>query len=155
MRCGSHVCFNEWPPRGYPTGSINNAVSLEKFCSHFGLPNDGIARSLFLSFFPSCGQDGTDGLDSVSAAVVGDNDSVVLAGYTSGSWSGITVGQADAAAVKLDANGNELWRWQVFQPRYVVLAGVLSSSVCVTAIELVSARSTLLMLVLTHSSRYT
>ena len=65
------------------------------------------------------------------------------------------MGQADADAVKLDANGNELWRWQVFQPSNVVLAGVLSSSVCVTAIELVSARSTLLMLVLTHSSRYT
>ena len=38
-----------------------------------------------------------------------------MAGYTYGNWSGVKSEefQADFAAVKLDADGNELWRWQV------------------------------------------
>ena len=67
-----------------------------------------------------CGQDGTDEFDSVSAAVVGHDDSIVLAGYSSGSWSGIAPGGADFTAVKLDADGIELWRWQVFEAKYIV-----------------------------------
>lgn len=62
-----------------------------------------------------CEQDGTDEFDSISAAVVRDDDSVVLAGYSCGNWSGLSTGQADFAAVKLAADGNELWRWQVKQ----------------------------------------
>lgn len=73
-----------------------------------------------------CGQDGTNEFDAISAAVVGNDDSVVLAGYSSGNWSGILVGRADFAAVRLDADGNELWRWQVFQPNDAVLAGRMS-----------------------------
>lgn len=38
---------------------------------------------------------------------------IVLAGWTLGSWANTMVGVTDAAAVKLDANGTELWRWQV------------------------------------------
>lgn len=42
------------------------------------------------------------------------NGSVVMAGYTSGDWDGeVHAGGDDFAAVKLDADGNEVWRWQV------------------------------------------
>lgn len=71
-------------------------------------------------------QDGTEEFDSISAAVVGDDASILLAGYSSGNWSGNARGQADFVAVNLDADGNELWRWQVFQPKYIVLAEVIS-----------------------------
>lgn len=37
----------------------------------------------------------------------------VFAGFTQGSWDGTLAGVADMAAVKLDAEGNELWRYQV------------------------------------------
>lgn len=66
-----------------------------------------------------CWQDGTEAFDSISAAVIGDDASVVLAGYSSGNWSGIAPGRAEVAAVKLDANANELWRWQVFESKNV------------------------------------
>lgn len=50
-------------------------------------------------------------LKSVSAT---DNGSFVLAGYTTGVWSGeASAGGEDFAAVKLDADGVEVWRWQV------------------------------------------
>lgn len=40
--------------------------------------------------------------------------SIVLAGATGGSWKGTHAGGAnDFAAVKLDADGGEVWRWQV------------------------------------------
>lgn len=38
--------------------------------------------------------------------------SVVLAGSTSGDWQGNNLGKSDFAAVKLDADGNLLWKWQ-------------------------------------------
>ena len=61
------------------------------------------------------GQDGTEDFDRVLAAVVDDgDDSVVLTGYSSGDWSGTSSAWDDCVAVKLDANGNELWRWQVY-----------------------------------------
>ena len=55
-------------------------------------------------------------------AAVGDDDSVVLAGYTAGNWSGVHSGEfeSDFAAVKLDAEGKELWRWQVLGGLYHV-----------------------------------
>lgn len=59
------------------------------------------------------GQDGTPELDCISAAVIGEDESVVLAGYSSGNWNGTVMGGADCTAVKLDADGKELWRWQV------------------------------------------
>lgn len=63
-----------------------------------------------------CGQDGTSETEFMQTAVVGDDDSVVLAGHTYGNWSGLRSEEfgADFAVVKLDADGNELWRWQVF-----------------------------------------
>ena len=39
-----------------------------------------------------------------------------LVGDTFGNWSGVNEGARDFAAVKLDANGSELWRWQVNKP---------------------------------------
>lgn len=40
---------------------------------------------------------------------------MVLAGYTYGNWSGVNSGgdKGDFAVVMLDADGLELWRWQV------------------------------------------
>lgn len=37
----------------------------------------------------------------------------VLAGRTDGTWNTTSSGGLDFAAVKLDVDGNELWRWQV------------------------------------------
>ena len=42
--------------------------------------------------------------------------SVVLAGASSGNWSGLNRGGQDFAAVKIDSDGNEIWRWQVRWP---------------------------------------
>lgn len=59
-------------------------------------------------------QDGTDGFDQFHAAVITEDNSVVLAGITSGGW-GTTRTQADwydFAAVKLDDDGKEMWRYQ-------------------------------------------
>ena len=61
-------------------------------------------------------QNGTDEKEEIFAEVVGDDGSVVLAGHTYGNWTdGAHGGEEDAdfAAVKLDVDGNELWRWQV------------------------------------------
>lgn len=48
-------------------------------------------------------------------SATGENDSVVMAGFTTGHWSGQGAGVADFMAVKLDtSNGvTEAWRWQV------------------------------------------
>lgn len=46
-------------------------------------------------------------------AAVGDDGSFVLAGLTDGEWGDSFDDSSDFAAVKLDENGNELWRWQV------------------------------------------
>lgn len=39
--------------------------------------------------------------------------SIVLAGYTTGDWDGAAAGITDFAAVAVDEDGEELWRWQV------------------------------------------
>ena len=46
-------------------------------------------------------------------AIAGDDGSVVLAGWTFGDWCRTSLGFADFAAIKLDANGSVIWRWQV------------------------------------------
>ena len=54
-----------------------------------------------------------------SSATVGDEGSVVLAGTTTGAW-GKSRGSSDGVtSVKLDANGIELWRWQVIRPWHI------------------------------------
>ena len=42
-----------------------------------------------------------------------DDGSVVLVGYTYGSWSTTNAGYYDCVAIKLNANGTMLWTWQV------------------------------------------
>lgn len=42
-----------------------------------------------------------------------DSDSIVLAGHTYDHWNGTDIGFRDFAAVKLDLDGQEMWRWQV------------------------------------------
>lgn len=44
---------------------------------------------------------------------MGSDGSVVLAGSTYGNWSGVQAGDKDLAVVKLDADGKEVYRWQV------------------------------------------
>lgn len=59
-------------------------------------------------------QDGSTASDNFVASAMGPDGSVVLAGVTTGTWSDSFVGGTfDFAAVKLDSNGDEVWRWQV------------------------------------------
>ncbi|CAN0111305.1 unnamed protein product [Ascophyllum nodosum] len=59
-------------------------------------------------------QDGPGtGINVFVAAAIFDDDSVLLAGYTSGNWSGSHLGGYDFAAVKLDSSGEEEWRLQL------------------------------------------
>lgn len=58
-------------------------------------------------------QGGTDYEDDFEGAAVGQDGGIVLAGHTTGNWSGESEGGVDFAAVKLDADGNVLWKWQV------------------------------------------
>lgn len=58
-------------------------------------------------------QRGTSVDDSFSSVAVASDGAVVLAGETSGGWSGAASGGVDFAAVKLDEDGVEVWRWQV------------------------------------------
>lgn len=53
-----------------------------------------------------------DGADYLYGASAGMNDTVVLAGFTEGDFSAQNLGGADFAAVKLDADGQQLWSWQ-------------------------------------------
>eukprot|EP00904_Undaria_pinnatifida_P011787 jgi/Undpi1/7739/HiC_scaffold_23.g10212.m1 len=70
-------------------------------------------------------QNGTDDQDEIRAILLGDDGSVVLAGYTHGNWSGLNAGEADFAACKLDADGREVWRWQNGTPSADEFYGVL------------------------------
>lgn len=54
-----------------------------------------------------------DADDVVLAAAVQVDGSVVLAGYTEGAWGLTSSGNDDFAAVKLGAQGDVIWRWQV------------------------------------------
>lgn len=59
-------------------------------------------------------QSGTVVADIVFTSATGQDGSTVLVGSTEGSWKvGHAGGQNDFAAVKLDADGGEIWRWQV------------------------------------------
>lgn len=63
-------------------------------------------------------QDGTNGDETFEAATVSTDSTVVLAGFSSGSWSIVNQGSNNFAAVKLAADGSEMWKWQV---KYVPL----------------------------------
>lgn len=59
-------------------------------------------------------QEGSDdGSDVIEGAAAGEDGSVFLAGYTSGDWTETNLGAYDYAAVKLDSNGEVVWRMQV------------------------------------------
>ncbi len=45
---------------------------------------------------------------------MGTGGSVYLAGYTEGDWNQLNLGETDFAVTKLSADGNLVWRWQVF-----------------------------------------
>lgn len=47
-----------------------------------------------------------------------DDDSIILAGTTAGSWSAAHKGQYDMVAVKLDSDGEVVWNWQVISYRH-------------------------------------
>lgn len=60
------------------------------------------------------GQAGVEAVSVVMFASAARADgSIVLAGTTSGEWDGELAGILDFAAVALDEDGVELWRWQV------------------------------------------
>lgn len=44
---------------------------------------------------------------------------MVLAGSSKGVWNGINYGGQDFAAVKIDSDGTEIWRWQVKWPGFI------------------------------------
>lgn len=58
-------------------------------------------------------QNGTEGNDVFKGAAAESDGSVVLVGSTNGSWGSPNDGSYVFAAVKLDVNGSEAWRWQV------------------------------------------
>ena len=58
-------------------------------------------------------QNGTSGTDSLQTSTARADGTVVLGGYTQGAWSGSVEGGVDFAIVVLDADGEEIWRWQV------------------------------------------
>ena len=58
-------------------------------------------------------QGGTIDEDYALAAVATTNGTFVLAGTTRGDWGGPNAGDVDFAALKLDADGNVIWKWQV------------------------------------------
>lgn len=58
-------------------------------------------------------QGGTTVADVLSTVLVDEEGSVIMAGYTSGSFLETGAGEEDYLAVKLDSDGNEIWIWQV------------------------------------------
>lgn len=72
-------------------------------------------------------QDGPRGEDNSMASVsITEDGSFILAGSTDGDWGTVSSGGHDFAAVKLDADGNELWRWQVREDFLEGLADIRS-----------------------------
>lgn len=56
---------------------------------------------------------GTQEKDKFNCVAVGKDGSAVLAGFSRGAWDGFISGSQDFAAVKIDSDGSELWKWQV------------------------------------------
>ena len=61
--------------------------------------------------------------DVIYSVATRKDGSVLLAGYTWGDWNGTNAGGRDFAACQLDANGTEIWRWQVNMPISTFLVG--------------------------------
>ncbi|CAN0213505.1 unnamed protein product [Ascophyllum nodosum] len=86
-------------------------------------------------------QGGTNSSDVWYGLSVSEDGSVVLAGQTDGSWNATSAGVSDWAAMKLDAEGTVVWKWQdggagkdylrgaaLSDDGSVVLGGVLNGS---------------------------
>ena len=58
-------------------------------------------------------QDGTEENDKIFAAAAVDDGSVIIAGYTEGSYGAVNSGSTDFVAVKIDRDANLMWKWQV------------------------------------------
>lgn len=60
-------------------------------------------------------QDGTDEYDIFYGAAAGSDGSVILCGLTA-VYSGITSDSRPYASIKLDSDGEEVWRFEVIRP---------------------------------------
>lgn len=61
-------------------------------------------------------QSGTEFDDEFEGAAIGNDGSVVISGYTYGSWAVTQAGDdedTDFVAMAMDADGNVLWEYQV------------------------------------------
>ena len=64
--------------------------------------------------FRNCsGQNGTLEDDHLEGVVLESTGTHVFYGITRGDWSGTNAGGYDWAALKVDAQGDILWKWQV------------------------------------------
>lgn len=52
-------------------------------------------------------------MDTGEALAMGEDGSIILAGHTNGDWDRKRTKSSDFAAMKLSADGKEIWRWQV------------------------------------------
>ncbi|CBJ32398.1 von Willebrand factor type D domain protein [Ectocarpus siliculosus] len=95
---------------GYTEGSLGGDNAGETDCAVVKLDADGGVLWRW--------QGGTAESDVCSAAAVAEDGSIVVAGYTVGSWGGseANAGEDDLVVVKLDKDGNELWHWQEGTP---------------------------------------
>lgn len=97
-----------------PCGYIYDTIKIRTFCFLTSAVDTTLNEKSPLSLrYSSHLQGGTLGDDVFVHAAAGDDGSFVLAGWTNGLWSDSFDDSFDFAAVKLDTNGNELWRWQV------------------------------------------
>lgn len=78
-------------------------------------PPPSVNAFLHFLFCNTAPKEGTEKGDKMNdAAIAGEGDgSIILAGATYGDWNGANAGDSDFAAVKMDADSNVLWRWQV------------------------------------------
>lgn len=58
-------------------------------------------------------QNGTEEDGYIEAAIGVDDGSVIIAGYTYGSYGAVNVGSSDFLVAKIGSNGNPVWQWQI------------------------------------------
>lgn len=73
--------------------------------------------SMYVSRVGARSQGGTTEDERPHSILVEEDGSVIIAGGSRGDWGGPNAGSGDFAAVKLDENGDEVWRWQVTRTR--------------------------------------
>ena len=76
-------------------------------------PNQPLSDKAYLLFVVL--QDGTEAAawDNIYAAAGADDGSVIIAGNSAGSYEDLNAGSYDFVAVKIDGDGNTVWKWQV------------------------------------------